>query len=120
MKDGKGVLTTSNGAVYTGKFYQDKKHGKGEMKGPDKQVFLEQWKFGVLINRKLIAKANQDDNSQNHSQNMSKGNSSMLFDPMRPGNTPAELLDQTQLSNTFHLTDQSQQLDKTVVANDVT
>ena len=58
MKDGKGVLTTSNGAVYTGKFYQDKKHGKGEMKGPDKQVFLEQWKFGVLINRKLIAQAN--------------------------------------------------------------
>ena len=36
MKDGKGVLTSANSSVYTGKFYQDKKHGKGEMIGPDK------------------------------------------------------------------------------------
>ena len=70
------------------------------MKGPDKQVFQEQWKFGVLVSRKLITQANQND-----SQNQSIGNSSMIFDPMRPGNTPAELLDQTQLNSTLHLTD---------------
>ena len=53
MRDGKGTLTSSNGAIYTGKFYQDKKHGKGEMVGADKQVWLEQWKYGVLLQRKL-------------------------------------------------------------------
>jgi len=56
MKDGKGVLTSQNSSVFTGKFYQDKKHGKGEMVGPDKQVWLEQWKYGVLISRKLKEK----------------------------------------------------------------
>lgn len=51
MRDGRGTLTTSNQSVYTGKFYQDKKHGKGEMIGPDKKIYLEQWKYGVLIKR---------------------------------------------------------------------
>ena len=53
MRDGKGVLTSSNQSVFTGKFYQDKKHGKGEMVGPDKKIYLEQWKFGVLVKREL-------------------------------------------------------------------
>ena len=53
MRDGKGTLTSHNSSVYTGKWYQDKKHGSGEMSGPDKQVFVEQWKYGVLVTRKL-------------------------------------------------------------------
>ena len=53
MKDGKGTLTSQNGSCYAGKWYQDKKHGLGEMTGSDKQVFNELWKYGVLISRKL-------------------------------------------------------------------
>ena len=52
MKDGKGTLTSQNGTTYVGKWYQDKKHGPGEMTGSDKRVFQELWKYGVLISRK--------------------------------------------------------------------
>ena len=52
MKDGKGTLTSQNGTTYVGKWYQDKKHGPGEMTGSDKRVFCELWKYGVLISRK--------------------------------------------------------------------
>ena len=53
MKDGKGILRSNSGASYQGKWYQDKKHGPGEMTGSDKQVFYEVWRYGVLISRKL-------------------------------------------------------------------
>jgi len=53
MRDGKGTFTSQNGAVYTGRWYQDKKHGQGEMKGADERVFVEVWKFGVLVSRRL-------------------------------------------------------------------
>ena len=63
MKDGKGTLTSQNGSSYTGKWYQDKKHGQGEMTGTDKQVFIEIWKYGVLVsrNRKDCSKAEAQD-----------------------------------------------------------
>ena len=51
MRDGKGTLTSSNNSVFTGKLYLDKKNGLGEMTGQAKQVFVELWKFGVLVTR---------------------------------------------------------------------
>ena len=58
------------------------------MTGPDKQVFIEQWKYGVLVTRKL-----QDDqrktansNSVNKSANNSSLNKSSM-NPMRPENS---------------------------------
>lgn len=53
MRDGKGTLTSHNGSIFTGRWHQDKKHGPGEMKGSEKQIFVENWKYGVLVSRKL-------------------------------------------------------------------
>ena len=53
MKEGYGKLTSANGTVFTGRWYQDKKHGQGETTGVDKQVFVEYWKYGAMTYRKL-------------------------------------------------------------------
>jgi hypothetical protein len=71
MRDGKGTLTTQNSSVFTGKWYQDKKHGHGEMTGSDKQVFFEVWKYGVLVTR-------------NKKQDEEGDKSQRVLDPMRP------------------------------------
>jgi len=110
MRDGKGTLSSHNGSVFTGKWYQDKKHGTGEMMGPDKQVFMEQWKYGVLVTRKP-----HDD--QRKAVNTSRLNNSIM-DPMRP-ESGSGFLDQTETSqsNSFMFGNQD---DKTIVQNEVT
>ena len=98
MKDGKGTLTSANHSVYTGKFYQDKKHGKGEMTqgAPDskKVTFLEQWKYGVLVNRRPKDGKLPTDNLSMRSDNM-MNNRSVIVDAMRPN---GGLLDSSQAS----------------------
>ena len=86
MRDGKGTLTSGNHSVYTGKFYQDKKHGKGEMQqGPDKEVYLEQWKYGVLVSRMpKEKKQNLDDLSMRSDPRTAMMNRTVI-DTMRPG-----------------------------------
>jgi hypothetical protein len=44
--DGKGTFTAVNGTKYTGRFKQDRKHGKGELITQDKQIFEEIWQNG--------------------------------------------------------------------------
>ena len=48
------------------------------MKGPDKLVWIEKWKYGVLVDRKQ-----KDDPTANNSNNRG-GQSSRILDPMRP------------------------------------
>ena len=87
MKDGKGTLTSQNGSCYTGKWYQDKKHGHGEMTGSDKQVFTELWKYGVLISRKLkeikVELSNLSVNNKSMSSSVIVAGGYATEDPMR-------------------------------------
>lgn len=66
MRDGKGTFTAHSGASFAGKWAQDKKHGLGEMTGTDKLVFIEIWKYGVLISRKLKSQSGTHESSASH------------------------------------------------------
>ena len=86
MRDGKGTLTSPGGAVYTGRWYQDKKHGHGEMQGTDKRVYLEVWKYGVLISRKL-KESDENGALSGNSKSLLKGWDNQSQGPSEPAHS---------------------------------
>ncbi|GLC42459.1 hypothetical protein PLESTF_000814700 [Pleodorina starrii] len=48
VRQGKGTYTWSNGAIYTGEYVDNKKHGKGKMVFPDKGVYDGDWVEDVM------------------------------------------------------------------------
>jgi hypothetical protein len=43
---GEGVYTWSDGRIYEGQYYRDKKHGKGVYKWSDGRCYDGEWKNG--------------------------------------------------------------------------
>jgi len=44
---GKGIFTWADGRVYTGEYYEDKKHGFGKVEWPGGKAYEGQWREGI-------------------------------------------------------------------------
>lgn len=54
MKDGEGILWSTNSIQYHGTFKNDKKDGTGEIITSDGTRYLEDWNCGMLLKHQKI------------------------------------------------------------------